>query len=137
MDTEAGLQTEKKEVVVSKRGSKSATRQTKRAHESSRQKQRRLEKPTSTAKEVFVVQSNLKRNGTQYVQGDKFAERMCEAIQTLLDAGVVRKEGSIKEEEKIALENELAEEAKKKEEKRKAKEIKKAKEIEESAAPSA
>lgn len=105
-----GLKTEKKPVVVSKKGGKSDTRQTKSAFDRNNALQKELETPISQKAEIFIVDGNLKRNGIRYKTGDMITCKLTASIQALIDLGRLKTEKEEEIEEEVVEEEVVTEE---------------------------
>ena len=91
MDSSSGIATQEKEVIKSKRGSVSGTRQTKHAFEKNNVIQSEKEAPLSQGKIKYEVCGNLLRNGVSYKTGDILEEVKSKAVIELIKLGRLKK----------------------------------------------
>lgn len=103
-----GIATETNKVVVSKKGSKSDSKQTFTRHEKNIEIQKEINTPTSHVANVYIVQTKLQRDGRTYLVGEEFTENPSKAIDELLKIGCIRPKTQIAQQ--MEQEEELDEE---------------------------
>jgi hypothetical protein len=90
MKKNTGLKTVEKEVIVSKKGSKSDTRQTRSAFDRHEKVRAELTTPIGDAVLTFEVCGNLIRDGVAYRTGDAFDSLLNKEIENLIKIGRVK-----------------------------------------------